>query len=108
MVCCQMIITFAQFAYFYPPNATLSVFEPGKPNDTPQSRNGEGRHGLDERGAIDFDRFAARKRDPRSRWIGAMRERRGANIAAVALGNKNARVLIGGAARAAWISKLRR
>jgi hypothetical protein len=24
-------------------------------------------------------RFAARKRDPRSRWIGAVRERRGAN-----------------------------
>jgi len=38
-------------------------------------------------------RFAARKRDPRSRWIGAVRERRGANIAAVALANKNARVL---------------
>ena len=38
-------------------------------------------------------RFAARKRDPRSRWISAMRERRGANIAAVALANKNARVL---------------
>ena len=38
-------------------------------------------------------RFAARKRDPRSGWIGAVRERRGANIAAVALANKNARVL---------------
>jgi transposase len=38
-------------------------------------------------------RFAARKRDPRSRWIEAVRERRGANIAAVALANKNARVL---------------
>jgi transposase len=38
-------------------------------------------------------RFAARKRDPRSRWIQAVRERRGANIAAVALANKNARVL---------------
>jgi transposase len=38
-------------------------------------------------------RFAARKRDPHSRWIGAVRERRGANIAAVALANKNARVL---------------
>ena len=38
-------------------------------------------------------RFAARKRDRRSRWIGAVRERRGANIAAVALANKNARVL---------------
>jgi hypothetical protein len=30
-------------------------------------------------------RFAARKRDPRSRWISAMRERRSTNIAAVAL-----------------------
>jgi transposase len=38
-------------------------------------------------------RFAARKRDPRSRWIQAVRERHGANIAAVALANKNARVL---------------
>ncbi len=38
-------------------------------------------------------RFAARKRDPRSLWIEAVRERRGANIAAVALANKNARVL---------------
>jgi hypothetical protein len=38
-------------------------------------------------------RFAARKRDPRSRWIGALRERRGTNIATVALANKNARVL---------------
>jgi transposase len=37
-------------------------------------------------------RFAARKRDP-SRWLAAVRERRGANIAAVALANKNARVL---------------
>jgi transposase len=34
-----------------------------------------------------------RKRDRRSRWIGALKERRGANIAAVALANKNARVL---------------
>ena len=38
-------------------------------------------------------RFAVGKRDPRSRWIGAVRERRGSNIAAVALANKNARVL---------------
>jgi len=37
-------------------------------------------------------RFVARKRDPRSRWISAMRERRGTNEA-VALANKNARVL---------------
>jgi transposase len=34
-----------------------------------------------------------RKRDRRSRWIGALRQRRGGNIAAVALANKNARVL---------------
>ena len=34
-----------------------------------------------------------RKRDRRSRWIGALKERRGANIAAVALANKNARLL---------------
>jgi len=38
-------------------------------------------------------RFAARKRDPRNRWISAVRERRGTNIAAVALASKNARVL---------------
>jgi transposase len=38
-------------------------------------------------------RFAARKHDPRNRWIGAIRARRGVNIAAVALANKNARVL---------------
>jgi transposase len=38
-------------------------------------------------------RFAARKRDPRSRWIEAVRERRGTNIAVVALPNGNARVL---------------
>jgi transposase len=35
-------------------------------------------------------RFAARKRDPRSRWIRAMGKRRGTNIAAVALANKRA------------------
>jgi transposase len=34
-----------------------------------------------------------RKRDRRSRRIGALKERRGANIAVVALANKNARVL---------------
>jgi transposase len=38
-------------------------------------------------------RFAARKRDPRSRWFAAVKERRGTNIAAVALANRNARVL---------------
>jgi len=36
---------------------------------------------------------AERKRDRRSRWITALKERRGANVAAVALANKNARVL---------------
>jgi transposase len=36
---------------------------------------------------------ARRKQDVRSRWITALAERRGANIAAVALANKNARVL---------------
>lgn len=36
---------------------------------------------------------AKRKDDPRSRWINALAARRGANIAAVALANKNARVL---------------
>ena len=36
---------------------------------------------------------AARKDDAQSRWINALRERRHANIAAVALANKNARVI---------------
>ena len=36
---------------------------------------------------------AKRKSDARSRWINAIAERRGANVAAVALANKNARVL---------------
>lgn len=36
---------------------------------------------------------AARKDDTQSRWINALRERRHANIAAVALANKNARVI---------------
>lgn len=36
---------------------------------------------------------AKRKSDTRSRWINAIAERRGANVAAVALANKNARVL---------------
>jgi transposase len=36
---------------------------------------------------------AERKHDRRSRWITALKERRGANVAAVALANKNARVL---------------
>jgi transposase len=38
-------------------------------------------------------RFASHKRDRRSVWIGALRDRRGPNIAAVALANKNARTL---------------
>ena len=38
-------------------------------------------------------RYARHKRDPRSMWIGALSERSGPNIAAVALVNKNARVL---------------
>ena len=38
-------------------------------------------------------RYVGRKRDPRSRWAGKLKERRGPNIAAVALANKNARVL---------------
>jgi transposase len=38
-------------------------------------------------------RFVARKRDLLSRWIATLRDRRGPNIAAVALANKNARVL---------------
>ena len=32
------------------------------------------------------------KKDPRSLWLGKLRERRHANIAAVALANKNARI----------------
>jgi transposase len=36
---------------------------------------------------------AKRKQDARSRWVNALAERRGANIAAVALANKNARIL---------------
>jgi transposase len=37
--------------------------------------------------------YAVRKRDRRSVWVTALRERSGANIAAVALANKNTRVL---------------
>lgn len=36
---------------------------------------------------------AKRRQDARARWVNALAERRGANIAAVALANKNARVL---------------
>jgi transposase len=35
---------------------------------------------------------AGGKRDPRSRWLGKLRQRRHPNIAAVALANKNARI----------------
>jgi transposase len=38
-------------------------------------------------------RHVGHKPDPRSRWVATLRERRGPNIAAVALANKNARVL---------------
>lgn len=44
-------------------------------------------------GARSALRFASHKRDRRSVWIGALRERRGPYIAAVALANKNARTL---------------
>jgi transposase len=37
--------------------------------------------------------YAARKHDQRSEWIESVRKRRGPSIAAVALANKNARVL---------------
>jgi transposase len=36
---------------------------------------------------------AERKRDPRSIWISRIKLRRGPNVAAVALANKNARVM---------------
>jgi transposase len=44
-------------------------------------------------GARSALRHASNKRDRRSLWLKALRERRGPNIAAVALANKNARVL---------------
>ncbi len=44
-------------------------------------------------GARSTLRHVARKRDPRSRWVEKLKERRGSNIAAVALANKNARVV---------------
>lgn len=44
-------------------------------------------------GARSALRASARKLDRHNRWLGALRERRGPNIAAVALANKNARVL---------------
>ena len=36
---------------------------------------------------------AAKKDDPKSRWINALKARRGENIACVAVANKNARVI---------------
>ena len=36
---------------------------------------------------------AGGKQDPRSQWIGRMRERRHPNVVAVALANKNARIV---------------
>jgi len=33
------------------------------------------------------------KQDPRSRWLASLRQRRHANVAAVALANKNARIV---------------
>jgi len=44
-------------------------------------------------GARSTLRHAVRKRDPRSRWVEKLKERRGSNVAAVALANKNARVM---------------
>ena len=38
-------------------------------------------------------RYVKRRRDLRSRWVARLIERRGPNIAAVALANKNTRVL---------------
>lgn len=43
-------------------------------------------------GARAVTRVASRKSDPRSRWIDRLSKRRHANIAAVALANKNARI----------------
>ncbi len=43
-------------------------------------------------GARSVVRLAAKKNDRRSRWIAALAQRRGNNIAAVALANKNIRV----------------
>jgi transposase len=44
-------------------------------------------------GARSALRVAERRRDPRSIWIGRIKLRRGPNVAAVALANKNARVI---------------
>lgn len=44
-------------------------------------------------GARSVVRYAQRKTDPRSRWINGLKARRGTNAAAVALANKNARII---------------
>jgi transposase len=44
-------------------------------------------------GARSALRVAEHKRDPRSIWISRLKLRRGPNVAAVALANKNARVM---------------
>ncbi|ARJ64581.1 hypothetical protein WV31_02200 [Magnetospirillum sp. ME-1] len=44
-------------------------------------------------GARAVVRVAARRSDPFSQWINALRERRGANRAIVAVANKNARII---------------
>jgi transposase len=44
-------------------------------------------------GARSVVRYAEKKTDSRSRWINGIKARRGANAAAVALANKNARIL---------------
>ncbi len=38
-------------------------------------------------------RYAENKTEPRSRWINGIKARRGTNAAAVAVANKNARIL---------------
>ena len=73
----------------------------------PKQRSSGGRHrlfGISKRG----DRYlrtlmihgaraalgkAGGKQDPRSRWLASLRQRRHANVAAVALANKNARIV---------------
>jgi len=44
-------------------------------------------------GARSVVHYAEKKTDPRSRWINSIKARRGTNAAAVALANKNARIL---------------
>ena len=47
---------------------------------------------IDSWGAGDGASCARRKTDARSRWIMSVEQRRGKNIAAVAIANKNARI----------------